>query len=147
MNAPLCDWELAVELACDHANNHGYADQENRLQIARDCLTRLGWGNATFGVEYASIPDQNPNGPECDYELAYLNAGDTYELTVLDYDGKCQPGTWGDWYESSEQEYETENNVIRCGYCGEYTPFDYENAEPGDWRDCMCESCGHLIGG
>lgn len=127
MNSPLCDFELACELAADFANQNG-----GDLQLAEDCIIRLGWP-MPFGTEYVSLAGR---------ELAYLNTGDTYSVTVGAEDGKVFVTTWGDWHEGVEQEHCEEDGVIRCGYCGEFTPMDEE-----DWRDVVCEHCGNNVGG
>lgn len=58
----------------------------------------------TFGIEYLSLPDGS--------ELEYLNSGDTYSETVCRIDkGKPFLSSWGDCFESAEQEHEEENDV------------------------------------
>ena len=79
-------------------------------------------------------------------ELSYVNTGETYEDTVCYEEGGAQGGyfvcSWGAWYEEAEAEYEEENDVIRCGYCGEYTP-----RGEGVWSDVACGACGHCVAG
>lgn len=85
-----------------------------------------------FGVEGVSCADQT---------MAYLNTGDTYsETLILDSEG-LSVSTWGDWYESTEQVYCEEEGVIRCPFCGEFTPVEEQ------WRDTICESCDNRVGG
>jgi hypothetical protein len=93
-----------------------------------------------FGIEYVSFRDK---------ELKYINLGDTYIDTVcqvVEYGHKpISPQfitSWGNWYESVEQDYCEENNAARCGYCSAFTPNDKEN-----WHEIVCESCGNLVAG
>ena len=94
-------------------------------------LARAGF-HCTFGVEYVSL---------CDRELAYLNTGDTYDTTIASELGKLFITSWGDWYEDVEQGHCQENDLIRCGYCGEFTPV----AE--NWQETICESCNNNVAG
>jgi len=130
----LMDWPLAVELAAFMANGVTSSDEE-MLRAAEDFLARVGHGGATFGIEAVALPDGS--------EFSYLNAGDTYALTVVCIDGECVATTWGDVYEQAEQDYEDETETIRCGYCGHYT----EHPDGVNWRDVVCESCGHNVAG
>lgn len=89
---------------------------------------------AACGVEYLSTPTG---------AYAYLNTGDTYSQTIIwpeEHPRKAYIGAWGDTFEADEDEYCREEGVIRCGYCGEYTPMDRE-----DWRDVVCEYCKHSM--
>ncbi len=122
-------FEQACERAAQYANRHG-----GSLQRAEEFIGRAGWLHATFGIEYASVEDR---------ELAYLNTGDTYSLTVGCEGGKCFATTWGDWFESAEQEHEAEEGVIRCGYCSHFT----DHPDGVEWRDVVCESCGNCVAG
>ena len=112
-------------------------NMEKALELVRD--GNVGAADKllrTCGVECVSVGDD---------AISYLNAGDTYGNTICwttGDPGTAWIGSWGDWYEQAESEYEQEEGVIRCGYCGEYTDKDKE-----DWRDVVCVSCGHLVGG
>jgi len=87
-----------------------------------------------FGRESCSVGDAS---------MDYLNTGDTYsETLVLDSDGSLICTTWGDWHDAAEIEYREENDVVRCGYCGNFTD-DYAD----DWHDNVCNTCGNLVGG
>ena len=93
------------------------------------------------GVEYVECAGR---------EIAYVNMGDTYDRTVCAEDGKCWIGSWGDWYETAEQSHEEDEDVIRCGYCGEFTPLcAAAMAEPAgarsSWSDTRCEHCGRNV--
>ncbi len=103
------------------------------LDWAGRYLARAGW--TTFGVESVSLADR---------ELAYLNTGDTYSLTVgaEGESGALVATTWGDWYESAEADHCEHTGTIRCGYCSEFTPMDC-----ADWRAVVCESCGRHVDG
>ena len=68
-----------------------------------------------FGIEYLSLPTGN--------EVAYVNAGDTYNATLLRVDGEWIYSCWGDVYEAAEQEH-TEDGNARCCYCGEWSEGD-----------------------
>jgi hypothetical protein len=97
------------------------------LDMVENFLSRSGWGHATFGVESVSVADR---------ELRYLNTGDTYDLTIgQEGDGSVFSTSWGDWVESAERVHCEAMSVIRCGYCGEFTP----QAEP--WVLTQCEHC------
>ena len=43
--------------------------------------------------------------------------------------------------EAAEQEHCEENDSIRCGYCGEFTPV----ADP--WNETICTSCSNCVAG
>ncbi len=76
--------------------------------------------------------------------LHYVNTGDTY-TTTLCYDeseDEIFEGAWGDWLEETEGKHCADNNVIMCGYCGEFTPNNEDN-----WHDVTCEHCDNLVGG
>jgi hypothetical protein len=49
-----------------------------------------------FGIEYLSLPTGN--------EVPYVNAGDTYDETLLRVGGEWVWACWGDVYEAAEQE-------------------------------------------
>jgi hypothetical protein len=90
------------------------------------------YGVQTFGLEFVSVAGR---------ELRYVNLGDTYDQTVIEELGKLSVGSWGGWLEEAEGEYCADEGVIRCGHCGEFTPVAAE------WRDTVCQNCGHLVGG
>jgi hypothetical protein len=106
--------------------------EDTGLQSAEEYLNSVGV--VSFGIE--SIH-------ECDHYMSYINLGNTYDATICQEGDEFWVGLWGIWHEEAEQEYCEEENVIRCGYCGEFTPLE----EGTDWRDCVCENCGHLVGG
>ena len=137
-------FEDACQRAADFANRHapGYACDGAILQdYVERFLGRAGWLHATFGVEYCSVPD-NADSPA--KSMAYLNTGDTYSETVICEDGKCSVSSWGDWYEQAEQDYEDEEGLIHCGYCGAFTDFDSENEQ---WHEVIFNHCGHCVAG
>lgn len=124
------DFTQVAERAARYGNKHG-----NSLERAEDFIRRAGWIRSTFGVEHVAVADR---------ELAYINTGDTYETTI-GQEG-AEPlivTTWGDWYEGAEQDYHEDNGTIACAYCGHYTPRD----DSIDWRDNVCEGCGHHVDG
>lgn len=122
-------FDAACERAAAFANRHG-----GGLALAEKFLDRAGWLHATFGTEYAGLNDR---------ELAYLNTGDTYSLTLgQEGEGEVFTASWGDWYEDAERQHCEDTNTIRCGYCSEFTPNNRDN-----WSDVVCESCGNLVGG
>lgn len=109
-----------------------------KLYGALELVRQDQWDKANkvlggFGIEYVSCGDR---------ELKYINLGDTYTITICQENDKPFIDSWGNWYEQTEQDYELENDVIRCGYCGEFTPMDQE-----DRRDVVCESCGNCVAG
>ena len=97
-----------------------------------------------FGVEYVAVAGR---------EIAYVNMGDTYAETICqEGDGPLFVSSWGDWIEQAEQAHCEEEDVIRCGYCGEFTPLcEAAMAQPAGnrpaWRDTVCEHCGHNVAG
>jgi len=124
------DFDIACERAARYANRHN-----GGLQLAEQFLARAGWGAETFGIEYVSCADK---------ELAYLNTGETYSLTLgQENGGDVFSTSWGGWYENAEQEHCEEEGVISCAYCGEFTPME----EGGEWSDTVCEHCGHYVDG
>ncbi|MFA5186680.1 MAG: hypothetical protein WC551_09410 [Patescibacteria group bacterium] len=125
--------------ACNRAAHYANRRAQNRnesgyaaLMSAEHFLNRAGWGHVTFGIEHESVGDR---------ELAYLNTGDTYSLTLAQEgeDGEVFSTSCGDWYEQAEQEYCEQEGAIRCGYCGEFTPC----AEA--WEETVCEHCGRNV--
>lgn len=101
------------------------------LDTAERYLKR--YGVLTFGIESVSVVDR---------KIRYVNLGDTYDETVISELGsKLSVGSWGSWVEGAENEYCEAEGVIRCGFCGEFTECAAE------WRDTVCEHCGHLVGG
>ncbi len=76
-------------------------------------------------------------------ELRYVNLGDTYDQTICREDGgPLFIGSWGAWYEETEQQQNEEDGTITCGYCSHRTPMDQDN-----WHDVICEACGHFVDG
>ena len=62
----------------------------------------------TFGTE--AIRGEWQNGYWCDIVAAYCNAGDTYDLTVIQVRGESRfnrsrfiISSWGDWFERNEK--------------------------------------------
>jgi len=75
--------------------------------------------------------------------LKYINLGDTYDITICSETcGKPFIGSWGQWVEDTENEYCENENMIRCGYCGEFTSMNKK-----DWCEVICGFCGSLVGG
>lgn len=72
--------------------------------------------------------------------LRYVNLGDTYAPTLCEEDGRIFVSSWGDWFESVEQEECEDTDSVVCGYCGDFTPI-----EGNSWRDTRCEHCGHNV--
>lgn len=93
----------------------------------------------TFGVE----GDCEGNGSG-HYDVLYLNAGDTYAATLLcTVSPVVEVGDWGSAVEAAEEEDNAENGTITCAYCSHHTPL----AAGADWRETVCESCGHYADG
>ena len=117
---------------CDYV-----AWKHNSILAAEELINKTDHCVGCFGIETVKCADS---------EASYINTGDTYNMTVLlNEEGELQATTWGDWYERTEQKHCEEKNVIRCGYCGKFTPFDYDGDL--DWHECVCESCGNLVAG
>lgn len=126
-------YERAVELAAALANRRPCGCRG--FDVAEWALSWLGFGGATFGVESVWACDGS--------SLRCLNAGDTYDLTVCrEGRGEFFAGSWGEWIEGREQEYDEENDTTQCGYCSHHTPI-----EGDDWRNTVCENCGHCVSG
>jgi hypothetical protein len=89
-------------------------------------------GIQTFGIESVSVAGRT---------IRYVNLGDTYDQTVIAEGIKLSVGSWGGWYEEAEQDHCEAEGVIRCGYCGQFTPVD------DDWLGMVCQHCGNLVGG
>lgn len=124
------DFNSACERAALYANRH-----RGGLPLAETFLARAGWGGETYGIEYVSCADK---------ELAYLNTGETYSLTLgQEGSGDVFSTSWGGWYEGAEEEHCQEEGVIRCAYCGEFTPLE----EGREWHETECEHCGYLVDG
>lgn len=73
--------------------------------------------------------------------LNYVNRGDSYLETVCEENGEFFLSSWGGWLEIAETSYCLHNAMIRCGYCGEFTP-KYVGI---DWREVTCQQCGHNV--
>ena len=116
---------------------------QEKLSIALEQTRQNNWDKANellagFGIEYVSCANK---------DLKYINLGDTYDQTICqEINTVNQPllfiGSWGDWYEETEREYCEVKNVVRCGYCSEFTPMNERN-----WQDVVCENCGNLVAG
>ena len=128
-------FDKACERAAEYANRPHTNHPGTNLELAETFLKRAGCGHAIFGIEYVSCADR---------ELAYLNTGDTYSLTIAQEgeDGEVFATSWGDWLEEAEQEHCEAEDVIRCAYCGEFTP---NNGDDNDWHDTVCEHCGRYV--
>ncbi len=87
-------------------------------------------GILCFGIESVSCADRS---------IEYVNLGDTYTTTVIQEGEDFAIASWGDWLEEMENQHCDEEGVIRCGYCGEFTPC----AE--DWRETICAHCGRYV--
>ncbi len=123
----VADYERCCKRAAKFANRH-----DGGLDLAEKFLFRCGWEH--FEREYATIGNR---------ELCYLSTGETHNLTIAQEGGSEVLATsWGDWYESAEQEYEQENDVIRCGYCGKFA----DRIDGVDWSETPCP-CGNLVSG
>jgi hypothetical protein len=120
--------------ACNHAI--AYANRHSKgLQGAEEFLQRAGWGGETYGIEYVDCAGR---------ELAYLNTGDTYNLTIgQEGEGEVFSTSWGGWLEDAENQHCQEEGETRCGYCGEFTPLD----DSADWHATVCEHCGYFVDG
>jgi hypothetical protein len=64
------------------------------LELTEERFSDLG----TFGTE----GDCEANG-EDHHDIQYLNAGDTYDLTVVYWRGRFRATTWGDCIESAQR--------------------------------------------
>lgn len=124
-------YEIAV-IEANRRQHEGYSINEC-LDFANLCLD--SYDILTHGNEYLRLPD----GSDC----WYINTGDTYSATVLFTDATgFIVSSWGDIFEENELDYCDNNKVIRCGYCGEFTP---QTPEDDDWRDIVCDHCNHNI--
>lgn len=80
----------------------------------------------------------------------YINMGDTYDGTIV-FDHETNTyilSSWGDWYEAWTNEQTTDEGepTVQCGYCSHITPTFYdEKLGDYDWRETICESCGHNV--
>jgi hypothetical protein len=115
--------ELAAALATRH----------NSLESAEWALSYFG--ALTFGIESVDCADR---------AMRYVNLGDTYDQTVIAEGGDYSVSSWGDWYENAENEHCEDENVLRCGYCGEFTPH-CDPSNPSAWDETICEHCGRNV--
>ncbi len=122
--------ETAVKLA---QRNRKAKTGRTGFEIAERYLRR--YSPCTFGIEQVCCDCSGAT-------LSYINLGDTYDYTVCRYAGKYFAGSWGDWHEEQEREYDTENETVGCGYCSHHTPIQNE-----DWRNTVCEQCGKRVSG
>jgi len=106
------------------------ASRYNRLALAEAYLK--GCGIQTFGIESVECAGRS---------IRYVNLGDTYDETVISEGCKLSVGSLGGWLEGAEQDYCEAEGVIRCAYCGEFTPV------ADDWGNTVCEHCGHIVVG
>lgn len=102
------------------------------LAAADAYLRRKSFG--VYGVESVPLPDGG--------RFNYVNTGDTYENTIGFLNGRYIIANWGDVVERAERRYQAETRTIQCGYCSHFTPKNRR-----DWRDVVCESCGHAVAG
>ena len=123
----------AMELAARHRS----------LAVAEWVMHKFGI--MTFGIERVDFEQGSRS-------MRYVNRGDTYDQTVRkDRDGYTV-GSWGDWLESVESEYDDDNDTVQCAYCSHHTPLcDKAQREPQgarhSWRETICENCGHNVDG
>ncbi len=103
------EWREACERAVSFANHK----ETDSIAWADAYLRERGW--EYYANEYCIIM-------EADREIEYFNTGETYTPTVCCENGKCFVSSWGDWLKQAEQKYCQEKNLIRCVYCGEFTP-------------------------
>ncbi len=144
LKMPFDKYQKAIERAVEFGNRRG--PRGERMQRAERFLERVErLGILTIhGVEFAECAGN---------EMAYINMGDTYDLTVCqEGDGKLFASSWGDWHQETESEHCQETDTIRCGYCGEFTPLcDKALAQPEGarhaWRETVCEHCGKNVAG
>ena len=136
------EWEETLNRLVEWANSLNVTKREAFNRIA-DLL-----GSEHFGVEHSEMDNFEDISPGDDPpEVYYLNMGDTYSTTLLltdDYlNGETlQVSCWGDWYEENERHHCEQSNVIRCGYCGHFTPLNQPN-----WHDVTCDHCNHKVDG
>jgi len=117
----------------------GLANRHNKLTSAEYVMQKFGI--LTHGIERVECA-----GKAC----RYVNCGDTYDQTVIRAGGEYAADSWGNWLETTENEHCENENVVRCGYCGEFTPLcDKALAEsPGarhSWNLTICEHCGRNV--
>ena len=77
-----------------------------------------------FGIE--SIRLENTDDDIAADSMRYLNLGETYATTLVLTDDVTNGNalivsSWGDWYETAERRYESDNDVRRCPNCGQFT--------------------------
>lgn len=77
---------------------------EDTLEFANELLG--GYGVESISAEFAD----RPGGYWMDSQAAYVNLGDTYDVTILhdNLAGEYLITSWGDWYEGLEQEFAEE---------------------------------------
>jgi hypothetical protein len=121
--------DTAVALA---KRNRQSKSGKTGFEVAERYLRR--YSQCVFGVEQITCDCAGTT-------LSYLNLGDAYDYTVCRYGGKYFGGSWGDWLEEQECEYDDENNTVGCGWCGKRTPCAEQ------WSESICEKCGHNVSG
>ena len=142
-------WESTLERLVDWAE---YLDKYGMV-TKREAFERISriLGAEHFGIEHCSIDNFGDINESIEPpSMMYLNMGDTYDTTLVltdDYvDGvKLLITSWGDWFESNEKHHCLESGVVRCGYCGRFTPFDYESGD--SVHKCKCEHCDNNVMG
>ena len=88
----------------------------------------------SYGVE----SETGPSGKS----IRYCNMGDTYDPTLIrDGSGEVWVGDWGTWLEEDEKNYGEEEEEVKCGNCGAWTPME----DHQDWNDVVCRSCGNYV--
>lgn len=108
------------------------------MDCSIETLERLSDALGGYGVRCVSVGDR---------ELAYVNLGDTYTETLAVEGGDLLITSWGAWHEQAEQEHCDNEDVIRCGYCGEFTENTLRTGDVVDWHMIVCEHCGEHVGG
>jgi len=117
-----------MELACTIGNQFEF-DNVDMIELSKIM------GIEHFGIESIVSPDG-------EFVLTYLNSGFTYISVICkenSYGSSWEINDCGSWLEEKEREFEKENEVWRCGYCGEFTP------QIGNWNTCICQSCKRNI--
>lgn len=89
-------------------------------------------GHDGFGIESIEVVGR---------EVRYVNAGDTYDLTLVSVDGgPWEWSSYGDTIEALEREHEEETGEQACCYCGEWSD-TVEPFEGRNWSGPTCEGC------
>lgn len=136
------EWTEALERFMEYVNHSESITPREAFKLAAKVF-----GDEHFGVE--SVRLEGCEDDSAAPAMEYLNQGDTYDTTLIltdDYvnGDKLLISSWGDWYEEQEQWYCKEKSVVRCGYCGRFTQFEYG---ADDWSSHDCEHCGKCVSG